>query len=56
MDYRTGHQFWSGTKDWLSWSGHLYESAVNGRTGFIYPNSSVETSPGLVFIQQIQVL
>ncbi|TXH79408.1 MAG: TonB-dependent receptor [Romboutsia sp.] len=47
MDYRTGHQFWSGTKDWLSWSGHLYESAENGRTGFIFPNSAVETSPGV---------
>ncbi len=41
MDYRTGHEFWSGTKQWLSWSGHLYESAANGRTGFIFPNSSI---------------
>ena len=41
MDYRTGHEFWSGTKQWLSWSGHLYESATNGRTGFIFPNSSI---------------
>ncbi len=40
MDYRTGHQFWSGNKQWLSWSGHLYDSAVTGRTGFIFPNSS----------------
>ncbi|MEQ3690849.1 MAG: SusC/RagA family TonB-linked outer membrane protein [Flavobacterium sp.] len=47
MDYRTGHQFWSGTKDWLSWSGHLYESAENGRSGFIFPNSAIETSPGV---------
>lgn len=41
MDYRTGHQFWAGTKDWLSWSGHLVESAENGRSGFIFPNSSI---------------
>jgi len=47
MDYRTGHQFWAGTKDWLSWSGHLYESAENGRSGFIFPNSAIETSPGV---------
>ena len=47
MDYRTGHQFWAGTKDWLSWSGHLYESAENGRNGFIFPNSAIETSPGV---------
>ncbi len=47
MDYRTGHQFWSGAKSWLTWSGHLIESAANGRGGFIYPNSAVETSPGV---------
>ena len=47
FDYRTGHQFWSGAKSWLSWSGHLIESAVNGRGGFIYPNSAVETAPGV---------
>lgn len=47
MDYRTGHQFFSETKAWLSWSGHLIESAVNGRSGFIYPNSSIEVSPGV---------
>jgi TonB-linked SusC/RagA family outer membrane protein len=47
MDYRTGHQFWAGTKDWLSWSGHLYESAENGRNGFIFPNSAIETAPGV---------
>ncbi|RLJ61954.1 TonB-linked SusC/RagA family outer membrane protein [Lacinutrix venerupis] len=47
FDYRTGHQFWAGTKDWLSWSGHLVESAENGRRGFIFPNSAIETSPGV---------
>jgi len=47
MDYRTGHQFWSGSKSWLAWSGHLIESAENGRSGFIYPNSAIETSPGV---------
>ncbi|ESU29294.1 outer membrane protein [Flavobacterium limnosediminis JC2902] len=41
MDYRTGHQFWAGSKDDLSWSGHLVESAENGRSGFIFPNSSI---------------
>ncbi|ESU23453.1 outer membrane protein [Flavobacterium enshiense DK69] len=44
MDYRTGHQIWAGTKDWLSWSGHLVESAEGGRTGFIFPNSVVDTN------------
>ena len=45
FDYRTGHKFWAGNKDWLSWSGHLVESAQNGRRGFIFPNSVV-TSDG----------
>ena len=46
-DYRTGHQFYSGVKDQLAWSGYLVESAENGRKEFIYPNSSIETSPGV---------
>lgn len=46
-DYRTGHQFYSGTKAQLAWSGYLVESAVNGRKQFIFPNSVVETSPGV---------
>ncbi|NUY81847.1 SusC/RagA family TonB-linked outer membrane protein [Flavobacterium sp. MAH-1] len=47
MDYRTGHQFYSSTKQWLSWSGHLYDSALTGRTGFVFPNSSYESAPGV---------
>jgi len=46
-DYRTGHQFYSGVKYQLAWSGYLVESAVNGRHEFIYPNSVIETSPGV---------
>ena len=47
FDYRTGHKFWAGTKDWLSWSGHLVESAQSGRRGFVFPNSVITTStPG----------
>ncbi|RZJ73557.1 SusC/RagA family TonB-linked outer membrane protein [Flavobacterium sp.] len=46
MDYRTGHQFWSGSKQWLSWSGHLYDSALTGRTGFVFPNSSYDDGSG----------
>jgi TonB-linked SusC/RagA family outer membrane protein len=48
FDFRTGHQFWAGNKDWLSWSGHLVESAQNGRRGFVFPNSVVTTAtPGV---------
>ncbi|WP_338408245.1 SusC/RagA family TonB-linked outer membrane protein [uncultured Flavobacterium sp.] len=46
-DYRTGHQFYSGVKDQLAWSGYLVESAQNGRKEFIYPNSVIQTSPGV---------
>lgn len=40
MDYRTGHQYYSGTKYTLSAFGYLVDSAENGRGGFIMPNSS----------------
>jgi len=53
-DYRTGHQFYSGTKAQLAWSGYLVESAVNGRQQFIYPNSVIETSPG-VFVKNTSI-
>jgi TonB-linked SusC/RagA family outer membrane protein len=46
-DYRTGHKFYSGTKSQLAWSGYLVESAENGRNQFIFPNSVIETSPGV---------
>lgn len=48
MDYRTGHKFYSETKYQLAWSGYLEDSAVNGRNGgFIFPNSSYESAPGV---------
>ncbi|THF51308.1 SusC/RagA family TonB-linked outer membrane protein [Flavobacterium supellecticarium] len=40
MDYRTGHQYYSGTKNTLTNFGYLVDSAENGRGGFIMPNSS----------------
>ena len=57
MDYRTGGQFWSGSKQWLSWSGHLYDSATNGRTGFIFPNSAIPdaANPGQ-YVQNTNVV
>jgi hypothetical protein len=47
MDYRTGHVFYSDTKSNLTWSGHAIETAQGGRGAFIYPNSAIETSPGV---------
>ncbi|MDX1270344.1 SusC/RagA family TonB-linked outer membrane protein [Bizionia paragorgiae] len=47
MDYRTGHVFYSDHKAELTWSGHAVETAQGGRGAFIWPNSVVETSPGV---------
>jgi TonB-linked SusC/RagA family outer membrane protein len=47
MDYRTGHVFYSDTKSNLTWSGHAVETAQGGRGAFIWPNSAIETSPGV---------
>jgi hypothetical protein len=39
-DYRTGHKFFSGTKNSLAFSGHLEESAAMDRTqAYVIPNS-----------------
>ncbi|MFD2551814.1 SusC/RagA family TonB-linked outer membrane protein [Bizionia sediminis] len=54
MDYRTGHYFYSSSKENLTWSGHLIESAQTGRGAFIFPNSSIQTSPG-VFVANTTV-
>lgn len=48
-DYRTGGVFYSGVMNQLAWTGHLVESAENGRAGgFIFPNSVYEdpNNPG----------
>ncbi|TYB73880.1 SusC/RagA family TonB-linked outer membrane protein [Bizionia saleffrena] len=47
MDYRTGHVFYSHHKENITWSGHAVETAQGGRGAFIWPNSVVETSPGV---------
>jgi len=47
MEYRKGGHVYSQTMNRLSTFGYLVESAQGGRTGFIFPNSVVETSPGV---------
>lgn len=47
FDYRTGHVFYSGTKDDLIQNGSDVVTAENGRDPFIFPNSVIETSPGV---------
>ncbi len=50
FDYRTGHVFYAGVKDGLIQNGSDIVTAQNGRDPFIFPNSVIETSPG-VFTQ-----
>jgi len=47
FDYRTGHVFYAGVKDGLIQNGTDIETAENGRLPFIFPNSVIETSPGV---------
>ena len=53
-DYRGGHKFYSDLKYQLAWTGNLVESAENGRQEFIFPNSVIETSPG-VYVENTSV-
>ena len=41
MDYRTGHKFYSDTKQEFAFNGKLIDTAEN-RSGFIMPNSSFD--------------
>lgn len=54
FDYRTGHVFYAGVKDGLIQNGSDIVTAQNGRDPFIFPNSVIETSPG-VFTQNTSV-
>lgn len=47
FDYRTGHVFYAGVKDGLIQNGSDIVTAANGREPFIFPNSVIETSPGV---------
>lgn len=44
LDYRTGHQFYSGIADNYAFTGNSIESAINGREPFLFPNSTVQGS------------
>lgn len=44
LDYRTGHQFYSGIADNYAFTGSSVESAINGREPFLFPNSTIQGS------------
>jgi len=46
-EYRSGSVIYSGAGSTMDFSGISYGSATNGRERFVYPNSVIETSPGV---------
>jgi TonB-linked SusC/RagA family outer membrane protein len=50
MDYRTGHVYYEQGSDVMEFTGRSIESASSNRQDFVFPNSVIETSPG-VFTQ-----
>jgi len=46
-EYRSGSVVYSGAGSTMDFSGISYGSATNGRERFVYPNSVIETSPGV---------
>ena len=47
LDYRTGNVIYSGTKNTLTFTGSTTETTQYNREKFIWPNSVIETSPGV---------
>jgi TonB-linked SusC/RagA family outer membrane protein len=46
-EYRSGNVVYNGIGSTLDFSGISYTSAAGGRERFVYPNSVIETSPGV---------
>lgn len=53
-ELRTGAVFYNGIGSTLDFAGVSYTSAESGRQRFVYPNSVLETSPG-VFVQNTNI-
>ena len=47
MDYRTGHVYYEQGSDAMEFTGRSVESASSDRQDFVFPNSVIETSPGV---------
>ncbi|WP_345192184.1 SusC/RagA family TonB-linked outer membrane protein [Algibacter agarivorans] len=46
LDFRYGGHIYSGTKDYLHWTGSSVESVANDRNAFIIPNSVIDNGDG----------
>lgn len=53
-DYRTGHVYFDEGSDLMEFTGRSVESAAYDRQDFVFPNSVIETSPG-VFVENTDV-
>ncbi len=47
LDYRTGHVYYEEGSDFMEFSGRSVESVSYDRQDFVFPNSVIETSPGV---------
>ena len=53
-DYRTGHVYYAQGSDAIEFTGRSKESVVGNRQDFVWPNSVIETSPG-VYVQNTSI-
>jgi TonB-linked SusC/RagA family outer membrane protein len=53
-EYRSGNVFYSSMAQTLDFAGNSFTSAAAGRERFVYPNSVIQTSPG-VYVQNTNV-
>ena len=53
-DYRTGHKYYAQVADAMEFTGSSIESVSSNRQDFVFPNSVVETSPG-VYIENTNI-
>ncbi|WP_104735684.1 SusC/RagA family TonB-linked outer membrane protein [Hanstruepera ponticola] len=54
FDYRTGHVYYAQGSDAMEFTGRSIESTVGNRQDFVWPNSVIETSPG-VYVQNTNI-
>ncbi|UFH35820.1 SusC/RagA family TonB-linked outer membrane protein [Flavobacterium acetivorans] len=54
MDYRTGHVYYEQGSDVMEFTGRSIESVSSNRQDFVFPNSVIETSPG-VFVPNTNI-
>jgi TonB-linked SusC/RagA family outer membrane protein len=54
MDYRTGHVYYAQGSDQMEFTGRSMESVMGDRKDFVWPNSVIETSPG-VYVENTDI-